>query len=260
MTDEELINNVYEMEREKFKPSVIDNLFRQSLSPLIPLGKNSKAGYEVVTALKNYYDKVSKDVGTYARPLDEALNKVRRSIKAPLIQGSISSKKNKALYNMLMYGTESKDASVREAAEKIRNDILGTDVQNQIELDKDSLFESIINQKDTLDKVQEAQQTGKIDNNKVNEIQGDFNYLKKFYNDALNNRLNQEVRDNDKNSSTFGKLIKRNKEQAVKLAQYDLRREEQFKKLQDSILSNIDFESIDEKVKENQVLDCQPRM
>ena len=236
MTDEELINNVYEMEREKFKPSVIDNLFRQSLSPLIPLGKNSKAGYEVVTALKNYYDKVSKDVGTYARPLDEALNKVRRSIKAPLIQGSISSKKNKALYNMLMYGTESKDASVREAAEKIRNDILGTDIQNQIELDKDSLFESIINQKDTLDKVQEAQQTGKIDNNKVNEIQGDFNYLKKFYNDALNNRLNQEVRDNDKNSSTFGKLIKRNKEQAVKLAQYDLKREEQFKKLQDSIL------------------------
>ena len=235
-TDGELINNMFEMERTKFKPSVIDTLFRQSLSPLIPLGKNSRQGYEIVSALKNYYDKVSKDVGTYARPMDEALNMVRRSLKAPLIQGSISAKKNKELYDMLMYGTESKDASVRGAAEKIRNEILGVDIQNQIELDKDSLLDSIIKQKNTLDKLQEAQQTGKINNNKVNEIQDDFNYLKQFYKNAVNNRLNQLVRDDDKKSRTYGMKIKRTEEQAIKLAQYDLRREEQFKNLQDSIL------------------------
>ena len=97
MSDEkfrELLNTI-DVKDEKFKPSFIDNLFRQSLTPLAPLSKKSSAGYEIVTALKNYYDNVSKDVGTYARPMDEALSQVRRSIKAPLVQGSISNKKNK---------------------------------------------------------------------------------------------------------------------------------------------------------------------
>jgi len=235
MTDEELINNVFEMEREKFKPSTLDNLFRQSLSPLIPLGKNSKAGYEVVTALKNYYDKVSKDVGTYARPLDEALNKVRRSIKAPLIQGSISQKKNKDLFNMLMYGTESKDANIQSAAKQIREQILGVDIQAQIKLDSDSLFDSIVNQKDTLSKLEEAKQSGKIDNNKIQQTESTFNYLKKFYNDSLQLRLNQDVKDNK-----TGETIKRDVEQATNLAKQDLKREQQFKDLQDSTL--VDYE------------------
>ena len=50
---------------------------------------------------------------------------------------------------MLMYGTESKDAKVRGAAEQIREQILGNPLQPQIKLDKQSLFSSITKQKDT---------------------------------------------------------------------------------------------------------------
>tara|TARA_R100000388_G_scaffold35578_1_gene27718 strand:+ start:3474 stop:7148 length:3675 start_codon:yes stop_codon:yes gene_type:complete len=223
MSDEELLNT-FDVRDETFKPSFIDNVFRQALTPLVPLGKKSRAGYEVVTALKNYNDNVSKDVGTYARTMDEALSKVRRSIKAPLIQGSVSSKKNRALFDVLMYGAESKDVNVREASEQIREQLLGKPLQPQIKLDKQSLFSSITKQKDSLDKLEKAKASGKLDIAQAQQIENTFNTLK-------NNHINT-VNDNLKKGMS--------EEKATKEANQQLRQDKEFKNLQDKVL--VDYE------------------
>ena len=232
----ELLNTI-DVKDEKFKPSVIDNLFRQSITPLAPLAKKSRAGYEIVTALKNYYDNVSKDVGTYAKPMDEALSQVRRSIKAPLVQGSISSKKNRALYDMLMYGTESKDAKVRGAAEQIREQILGNPLQPQIKLDKQSLFSSITKQKDTLDKLEKAKASGKLDTAQAQQIENTFNTLK-------NNHINT-VNDNLKKGMS--------EEKATKEANQQLRQDKQFKDLQDKVLVEYEGTGLFGKLNESDI-------
>ena len=223
MSDEELLNT-FDVRDETFKPSFIDNVFRQALTPLVPLGKKSRAGYEVVTALKNYNDNVSKDVGTYARTMDEALSKVRRSIKAPLIQGSVSSKKNRALFDVLMYGAESKDVNVKEASEQIREQLLGKPLQPQIKLDKQSLFSSITKQKDSLDKLEKAKASGKLDIAQAQQIENTFNTLK-------NNHINT-VNDNLKKGMS--------EEKATKEANQQLRQDKEFKNLQDKVL--VDYE------------------
>jgi len=223
MSDEELLNT-FDVRDETFKPSFIDNVFRQALTPLVPLGKKSRAGYEVVTALKNYNDNVSKDVGTYARTMDEALSKVRRSIKAPLIQGSVSSKKNRALFDVLMYGAESKDVNVKEASEQIREQLLGKPLQSQIKLDKQSLFSSITKQKDSLDKLEKAKASGKLDIAQAQQIENTFNTLK-------NNHINT-VNDNLKKGMS--------EEKATKEANQQLRQDKEFKNLQDKVL--VDYE------------------
>ena len=237
MTDSEL-QNVLTVKRDQYKPSFIDNIFRQSLTPLAALEGKNRAGYEVVNALKNYYDNVSADVGSYARSLDTAISKVRRDIKAPLIQKSVSKKKNKELFDMLMYGTESKDIKVRESAKQIREEILGQAQQTEIKLDKKSFLDSIIKQKSTLAQLEKAKATGKINKAKVQNIENTFNFLKKDYATKLNNELKRK----DITPA-----------QATKQVQQTLQQDKQFQSLQDNILVPFEGTGLFGKLNESDI-------
>ena len=61
--------------------------------------------------------------------IDDAFQTIRRSFKLPLVMGSMSSKKNKELYNVLVYNKPSKDQNINEAATVLRDQVLGNIIQ-----------------------------------------------------------------------------------------------------------------------------------
>ena len=186
MSDDQ-IRNYVKLKKKEYKPSYLQNVFNTALAPLVPLAGRNKAGYEVYNALASYNDNVSASVGQYAKPLDEALQNIRRNIKAPLIQGSLNKRKNKELYNLLQYGTDSRDPGVLKAAQIIRQDILGNAVSPEVKITKDSLRKGLLENRTELEEVTKARELNKLDAQTEQDINTKWNSLKKAYQETLNN-------------------------------------------------------------------------
>ena len=186
MSDDQ-IRNYVKSKKKEYKPSYLQNVFNTALAPLVPLAGRNKAGYEVYNALASYNDNVSASVGQYAKPLDEALQNIRRNIKAPLIQGSLNKRKNKELYNLLQYGTDSRDPGVLKAAQIIRQDILGNAVSPEVKITKDSLRKGLLENRTELEEVTKARELNKLDAQTEQDINTKWNSLKKAYQETLNN-------------------------------------------------------------------------
>ena len=185
MSDDQ-IRTYIASKRTEYKPSYLSNVFATALSPLVPLANKNQEGYAIYNALSNYYDNVSASVGKYAKPLDEALQNIRRTVKAPLIQGSLNPKKNKELYNLLQYGTASKDPSVQKAATIIRNQILGTSVAPEIRITKDDVRNGLLENQQELEPVTRARTEKRLDNKKIEEWNTKWNRLRNIYQGTLN--------------------------------------------------------------------------
>jgi hypothetical protein len=196
MSDDQ-IRNYIKVKRTEYKPSYLQNVFNTALAPLVPLANKYNAGRDIYNALASYNDNVSASVGQYAKPLDEALQYIRKSIKAPLIQGSLNKRKNKELYNFLQYGTNSKDPDVQEAAKIIRRDILGNALSPEVKITKDSLRKGLLENRTELEEVTKARELNKLDAQTEQNINTKFNLLKEKYEGMklaieknINNRFN----------------------------------------------------------------------
>jgi hypothetical protein len=237
MSDDQ-IRNYIKLKKTEYKPSYLQNIFNTALAPLSPLANRNKAGYEIYNALASYNDNVSASVGQYAKPLDEALQYIRKSIKAPLIQGSLNKRKNKELYNFLQYGTKSKDPDVQEAAKIIRRDILGNALSPEVKITKDSLRKGLLENKTELEEVTKARELNKLDTQTEQNINTQWNSLKELYQGKL-----KAIEENVNNDLTISPIMKQEtirQEQEKVINNSNLLNSEPFKNLNNAIVAKAE--------------------
>ena len=129
----------------------------------------------------NYYNDVSAEVGTKGDRIQDALQKVRRQIKLPLLQRSIAGGKNDAVFRYLSRGEISKDERINAAGRILREDVLGDIISDAITIDQSALSLAIQNNLDTLPEISKALAEGRIDTNRAQELNRAFNNLKANY-------------------------------------------------------------------------------
>ena len=237
MSDDQ-IRNYIKVKRTEYKPSYLQNIFNTALAPLSPLANRNDAGRTVYNALASYNDNVSASVGQYAKPLDEALQYIRKSIKAPLIQGSLNKRKNKELYNFLQYGTKSKDPDVQEAAKIIRRDILGNALSPEVKITKDSLRKGLLENKTELEEVAKARELNKLDAQTEQNINTQWNSLKELYQGKL-----KAIEENVNNDLTISPMMKQEtirQEQEKVINNSNLLNSEPFKNLNNAIVAKAE--------------------
>ena len=197
----------------QYKPSIIQSLVGKSLTPLQYFANRSDIGLQVVNRFENYFNNVSSDIGNYSKQIDDAFQTIRRSFKLPLVMGSMSSKKNKELYNVLVYNKPSKDQNINEAATVLRDQVLGNIIQDEVKITDKSILNSLKNNSKTLIEIDKGIQLKTLDQNTTTELNSLYNNLRDTYNNGLNNIVGSDTEQqqgkliaNLKKSNEFKKL------------------------------------------------------
>ena len=166
--------------------SLVDVFFRRALTPLKSFASKGDKQQQIYNMFNNYYNDVSAEVGTKGDRIQEALQKVRRQIKLPLLQRTIARGKNDAVFRYLSRGEVSSDQRVNEAGRILREEVLGDIISDAIAIDQNDLTMAIQNNLDTLPEIEKALAEGRIDANKAQELNRAFNNLKSKYTEAFN--------------------------------------------------------------------------
>ena len=197
----------------QYKPSIIQSLVGKSLTPLQYFANRSDIGLQVVNRFENYFNNVNSDIGNYSKQIDDAFQTIRRSFKLPLVMGSMSSKKNKELYNVLVYNKPSKDQNINEAATVLRDQVLGNIIQDEVKITDKSILNSLKNNSKTLIEINKGIQLKTLDQNTAAELNSLYNNLRNAYNNGLNNIVGPDTEQqqgkliaNLKKSNEFKKL------------------------------------------------------
>jgi len=162
-TKDELIALREKLTKE-YKPSLLKDLVSRATSPLTGFASRSPLGLQVVNMFDQYYNNVSSDIGNYADAMEAALGKVRRTLKLPVLQRSMSKRKNDEIFRVLSRdesGVAPLDnpnatiaSDVREAATIFRRDVLGELISPELKITKDTLIEALKNDLETLPEIE----------------------------------------------------------------------------------------------------------
>ena len=162
-TEDELIALREKLTKE-YKPSLLKDLVSRATSPLTGFASRSPLGLQVVNMFDQFYNNVNSDIGNYSDSMEAALGKVRRTLKLPVLQRSMSKKKNDEIFRVL-----SRDANgiaplddpnanissdIREAAQIIRTDVLGELISPEIKITKDTILEALENDLEVLPEIE----------------------------------------------------------------------------------------------------------
>ena len=181
------------MYKRKYKPNLFKDLVSRSTSPLTGFARRSPLGLEIVNMLDNYYNNVSGDIGTKSQKIDQALQNIRRAVKLPILQRSISKRKNDEVYRVLSRTNEEGvsllddptvriDPDVRETATVLR-DVLGKVEVEEVTLTKESIQEALRNNLDIPPEVA-AMPDGDVKTDLINK----FNAIKRDYTSRIAQR------------------------------------------------------------------------
>ena len=187
----------------QFKPSVIQSVVGKAITPLQYFANRSDVGLQVVNRFENYFNNVNSDIGNYSKQIDDAFQNLRRSFKLPLIMGSISKKKNKELYNALVYNKRSKNENINQAATLLRNEVLGKIIRDEVKITDKSILTALKNNDQTLNEINQGVQSQTLNQNTAAELDSLFQSLKKEYNTGLQEIIGPNFEQNQ------GKLISR---------------------------------------------------
>ena len=181
------------MYERKYKPNLFKDLVSRATSPLTGFARRSPLGLEIVNMLDNYYNNVSGDIGTKSQKIDQALQNIRRAVKLPILQRSISKRKNDEVYRVLSRTNEEGvsllddptvriDPDVRETARVLR-DVLGKVEVEEVTLTKESIQEALRNNLDIPPEVA-AMPDGDVKIDLINK----FNAIKQDYTSRIAQR------------------------------------------------------------------------
>ena len=181
------------MYERKYKPNLFKDLVSRATSPLTGFARRSPLGLEIVNMLDNYYNNVSGDIGTKSQKIDQALQNIRRAVKLPILQRSISKRKNDEVYRVLSRTNENGvsllddpnvriDPDVRETARVLR-DVLGKVEVEEVTLTKESIQEALRNNLDIPPEVA-AMPDGDVKIDLINK----FNAIKQDYTSRIAQR------------------------------------------------------------------------
>jgi len=103
------------------------NIVRRSTTPLVDFANRDTRANSILSKFNSFYDDSSSDIGKFSELNRNAFDKVKRTLKVPVIQKDISKKKmNDLYYAVTNRDVIPKDKKTYESSEIIRNDILGT--------------------------------------------------------------------------------------------------------------------------------------
>jgi len=171
---------------KKYKPNFMKDLISRATSPLTGFAQRSPLALEIVNRLDNYYNNVSGSIAEKGQKIDQALHNIRRTVKLPILQASMSKKKNDEVFRVLSRTNEEGvsllddptvqiDPNVREAATVLR-DVLGKIEVEEVTLTKESIQEALRNNLDILPEVA-AMPDGDVKTDLINK----FNAIKRDY-------------------------------------------------------------------------------
>jgi len=189
--EDELAKAIIDYKKDK-KTGFFTQILGRAMTPLQAFGLRSKSGFEIVNKFENYMNNVNADIGNFSQRMDESFQDIRRSIKLPLLMGSMSKRKNKELFKYLEYGIRSKDEKVNQAGEVIRN-VLGKVTQNEVKITPETIEKAVKEGKNTLPELEEARRRNRITSETYNKLRGLFNTIRQRFNQGLNdiqNRMN----------------------------------------------------------------------
>jgi len=160
----------------------------KATSPLINMAERSDEGSKLKNTFDTHSDVKSETIAKYLNTFNEVLqkNNLIKKTKLPF-QSPVSKKDNKELAKALKYESTytSPDARIDAAAKEIRL-ILGQELEKGISLTEESLSNSLINNKEKLDEVEEAIQQGVITQEQADgTYYPAFNSLKENYKTEL---------------------------------------------------------------------------
>ena len=140
-------------EEAQYKPNLFKDLVSRATSPLTGFARRSPLGLEIVNMMDNYYNNVSGSIADKGQKVDQALQNIRRAVKLPILQRSMSKRKNDEVYRVLSRKNEEGvsflddptiqiDPDVRETATVLR-DVLGKVNVEEVTLTKESIKEAL---------------------------------------------------------------------------------------------------------------------
>ena len=163
----------------------IDAFFRRATTPLQNFARRGPEQQRIYNMINNYYNDVSAEVGVKGAQVEKSLQLMRRYLKFPIFQRSVSKKKNDAVFRYLSRGEQSTDSKLNEAGSLFR-DLLGEEINSEIKISRESLKQSILNNVDALPEVQQALTEGRIDQTVADQLNNTFNEIKQTYNPRFN--------------------------------------------------------------------------
>jgi len=180
-------------EEAQYKPNLFKDLVSRATSPLTGFARRSPLGLEIVNMMDNYYNNVSGSIADKGQKVDQALQNIRRAVKLPILQRSISKRKNDEVYRVLSRTNEEGvsllddptvriDPDVRETARVLR-DVLGKVEVEEVTLTKESIQEALRNNLDIPPEVA-AMPDGDVKIDLINK----FNAIKQDYTSRIAQR------------------------------------------------------------------------
>ena len=184
---EDLVNPLSKENKDSsIKTSGIDTFFRRSTAPLRNFASRGERQQRIYNKFINYYNDVSAEVGTKSDKIEKAINKIRRSVKLPIIMRDFSKKQNKELYEFLAKGKVSKNERVNEAGRILRADFYGEILSPEIKISRDSLIKAVVDNQPSLPELDTALRENRISEPKFKRLEKAFTDLKSKYSSNIN--------------------------------------------------------------------------
>ena len=79
--------------KKELKPGLFTDILGRSVTPLLGFAGRSNLGLQVVNRFEQYYNNVSSQITDSSQRLDDAIMRVRRETKIPLIDGKCLQRK-----------------------------------------------------------------------------------------------------------------------------------------------------------------------
>jgi len=228
--EDELAKAIVDYKKDK-KTNLFTQILGRAMTPLQAFGLRSKSGFEIVNKFENYMNNVNADIGNFSQRMDESFKDIRRSIKLPLLMGSMSKRKNKELFNYMEYGIRSKDEKVNQAGEVIRN-VLGKVTQNEVKITPQTIEKAVKEGKNTLPELEEARKRNRITPENYNKFKTLFNTIKQRWNQGLNDIQNEIY----KSGITFQEKGYDRVEQDQGILETQMKESPEFKELKNTVL------------------------
>ena len=148
----------------------LDAAARRSITILEEMATRSPENKRVWDAFYNYYPNLSQRVGKYGVANIDASQPIKKTLKVPFTR-PIKAKDNDAVFELLnnIYPNRKYTDAQRESAELQRKS-LGTQIDDEIRIDKDNLINVILNNENTLRSLEKANNENRIsieDNNNI---------------------------------------------------------------------------------------------
>ena len=150
-----------ENKKKELKPGLFTDILGRSVTPLLGFAGRSNLGLQVVNRFEQYYNNVSSQITDSSQRLDDAIMRVRRETKIPILMGSVSKKNNDKLYKAItrdeVFNDPALDPEIKQASTIIRDEVLGKIIQPEVKVTRDVLLDALKNDLETLPEIDQVQ-------------------------------------------------------------------------------------------------------